>query len=189
MLLPRFFLLAVAVLVASAVHAGASSGGADARRDTCGRGVAFGPATPPFGPASQLQSVAEARDQLSFIPRLPAGRPFRIFVSREQEKRLRRLGLTYRSGPSRWYQLTQGRLFVSDAQFEKSLTVLAARDLCSSRSSTLRLRNGSLALLTEAKDRRLIVFRHGRLELMLLTAPNSGSAMRLRALANALSQS
>lgn len=73
------------------------------------------------------------------------------------------------------------------ARFEQSLRELAARDLCGARSSTFRLRDGTLALLTEAAGRRLVVFRHQGLELMLLTAPEAGSATRLRALANALS--
>jgi hypothetical protein len=102
---------------------------------------------------------------------------------------LRRLGLAYRSSPANWFHLTQGRLLVSVGRFEQSLQELAARDLCGARSSTFRLRDGTLALLTEAKDRRLVVFRHAQLELMLLTSPGASSATRLRALANALSAS
>ncbi|HXG72238.1 MAG TPA: hypothetical protein VNJ04_16630 [Gemmatimonadaceae bacterium] len=110
-------------------------------------------------------------------------------MSREREQRLRRLGLVYRSSPARWFQLTQGRLFVSVDRFEESLRELAARDLCGARSSTFRLRNGTLALLTEAEDRRLIILRRAGLELLLLTSPEASSATRLRALANALSRS
>lgn len=184
------FALTVAV---AGVAAGDGSAVQDRRRDVCGpsggQSVGIvGPATRPFGPALQLRHVGAARMRIAFVPRLPAGKPFRVYVSRERELRLRRLGLAYRSSPSRWFQLTQGRLFVSVARFEQSLRELAARDLCGARSSTFRLRNGTLALLTEAADRRLVVFRHQGLELMLLTAPEAGSAVRLRALANALSR-
>ena len=185
----RAAVLAALVSVASGVAAVDGNAVLDGRRDVCGsRLVGFGPATPPFGPSLQLRRVGEARARIGFVPMLPAGRPFRVFVSGEREARLRRLGLAYRSGPTRWFQLTQGRLFVSVARFEQSLRELAARDLCGARSSTFRLRNGTLALLTEAMDRRLVVFRHRGLELMLLTAPEAGSAARLRALANSLSQ-
>lgn len=185
----RARLLAATVLLASGVLAGVGNAAEDARRDTCGSGRTFGPATPPFGPALQLGSVGEARSRLTFVPRLPAGRPFRIYVSRERQQRLRRLGLTYRGSPSRWFQLTQGRMLVSVARFDESLRELAVRDLCGARSSTLRLRNGTLALQTEAKDRRLIVFQHQGLELMLLTAHGASSEGRLRALANVLTGS
>ena len=187
----RVAVFAVVVLLGSGVAAGVGSSAADVRHDTCvlGGGREFGPATPPFGPALQLRNVDEARSRLGFVPRLPAGRPFRVYVSREREQRLRRLGLVYRSSPARWFQLTQGRLFVSVDRFDESLRELAARDLCGARSSTFRLRNGTLALLTEAEDRRLIILRRAGLELMLLTSPEASSATRLRALANALSRS
>ena len=176
-----------AVLAALAIGVAAGNGSAaQERRSLCGQAVAFGPATPPFGPAMQLPHVGEARRRIDFVPVLPAGRPFRIYVSREREARLRRLGLAYRSSTSRWFHVTQGRLYVSAARFEESLREQAARDLCGARSTTFRLRNGTLALLTEAKDRRLIVFRHHEVELMLLTSPDGGSASRLRALANSL---
>lgn len=182
--------IAVATIAAAALATGVAAGEGsavlDGRRDVCGPSVAFGPATPPFGPALQLSKVSDARARIAFAPRLPAGRPFRVYVSREREARVRRLGLAYRSGPSNWFQLTQGRLFVSVARFEQSLRERAARDLCGARSSTFRLRDGTLALLTEATDRRLILFRYHRLELMLLTAPAAGSTAQLRALANAL---
>ena len=185
----RAAVLTVVVSVAFGVAAGDGNAVVDGRRDVCGPHlVGFGPATPPFGPSLQLRQVGDARARIGFVPMLPAGRPFRVFVSRERETRLRRLGLAYRSGPSRWFQLTQGRLFVSVARFEQSLRELAARDPCGARSSTFRLRDGTLALLTEATDRRLVVFRHRGLELMLLTAPEAGSAARLRALSNSLSQ-
>lgn len=185
---------AVAAVVAVAgIAAGDVNAVGDGRRDVCGlssrQSVGLGPATPPFGPALQLRNLSEARTRIAFRPRLPAGRPFRVYVSREPEARLRRLGLAYRSGPSRWFQVTQGRLFVPIARFEQSLRELAARDLCGARSSTFRLRDGTLALLTEATDRRLVVFRHQGLELLLLSSPEAYSAARLRALANALSRS
>lgn len=181
-----------AVVAVAGIAAGDGSAVGDGRRDVCGpssrQAVGFGPATPPFSPASHVRHVSDARTRIAFVPRLPAGRPFRVFVSREREVRLRRLGLAYRNGPSRWFQLTQGRMFVSVARFEQSLRELAARDLCGARSSTFRLRDGTLALLTEAPDRRLVVFRHQGLELLLSSSREAGSAARLRALANALSQ-
>ena len=180
-----------AVVAVAGIAAGDGSAVEDGRRDVCRRagGQALGPATPPFGPALQLRNLSEARTRIAFVPRLPAGRPFRVYVSREREARLQRLGLVYRSGRAHWFRLTQGRLFVSVARFEQSLRELAARDLCGARSSTFRLRNGTLALLTEAEDRRLVVFRHEGLELLLLTSPEAASAARLRALANDLSAS
>jgi hypothetical protein len=187
----RVAVFAVVMVLGFGVVPEVGSSAPEARRDTCmrGDGRAFGPATPPFGPALQLRHVDEARARLSFVPRLLAGRPFRVYVSREREQRLRRLGLVYRSSPARWFQLTQGRLTLSVARFEESLRELADRDLCGARSSTFRLHNGTLALLTEADDRRLVVLQHKGLELMLFTSPEGSSATRLRALANALSRS
>ena len=184
---PRIGVVAVAAALAGGIAAGAGSAVPDGSRDVCGRSIAIGPATPPFRPSLQVARVSDARRRIAFAPLLPAGKPFRVYVSREGEVRLRRLGLAYRSSPSRWFHLTQGRLLVPVARFEQSLRELAARDACGARSSILLLRNGTLALLTEAADRRLIVFRHDELELMLITSPQAGSAARLRALANSLS--
>jgi hypothetical protein len=62
---------------------------------------------------------------------------------------------------------------------------MSLRDACGD-ATTLRLRNGSLALFLNAHDRRVLRFRSSGIDLMLLTSPTGASPKRLVAVANAL---
>ena len=145
----------------------------------------FGPASRPFAPAQQVASIEAARRRIDFTPRLLAGQPFRVFVSREAEVRQRRVGITYRRNLNSWVTLTQQRATTSRARFDQFIRALSARYECG-EARTLRLRNGSLALLLSARDRRVLRFRSTEIDLMLLGSPTSASQERLLALANVL---
>ncbi len=145
----------------------------------------FGPASRPFAPSHQLPSVQHARSRIGFEPRLPSGRPFRIYVSRESELRQRRIGLSFRQSAVRWFILTEQRAASSKARFEASIREIGARNECRD-AANLRLRDGSLALLTNARDRRVLRFRTAGIDILLMASPRSASTERLVAVANAL---
>ena len=182
--------LAVFVVVAAAavsLGGGGATVGEAAATSCAAQAVNFGPASRPFSPSLQLPALAQARGRIGFQPRLPAGRPFRIYVSREREVRHRRLGLSYRRTADRWFLLTEGRVTSSRARFEAMVREMSARDECGD-ANTARLRNGSLALLLESRDRRVLRFRAAGIDILLLGSPTSASSSRLVAVANSLTK-
>jgi hypothetical protein len=109
-----------------------------------------------------------------------------VYVSREAERRHRRVGITYRRSASSWFTVTQERATTSRALFDSLIRDMSLRYECGGDATTLRLRDGSLALLVNARDRRVLRFRSNGIDLMLLASPTSASRERLVALANAL---
>lgn len=99
--------------------------------------------------------------------------------------RHRRLGLSYRRTADKWFLVSQAPATSSRARFEATIRDMSARDECGD-ATVVRLQNGSLALLVEARDRRVLRLRTAGLDTLLLASPTSATATRLVAVANAL---
>lgn len=99
--------------------------------------------------------------------------------------RHRRLGLSYRRASDKWFLITQAPASSSRARFEAIIRDMSARDECGD-ATLMRLQNGSLALLIEARDRRVLMLRTAGLDILLLSSPTSATASRLVAVANTL---
>ena len=174
--------LPLGVALAAAIVAGSGTAGA-VPSESCGTP---GREELRLAGGRQLPSLAAARRLIVFEPRTPSGRPFRIYVSPESRPVHRRLTLVYRSATGHRYALSQGVAGESQARFGAFARDVARRDPCGSQGSIVRLADGNIALLIEARDRRVLDFRAGKLELQLLGAPGTFSRARALALANVL---
>ncbi len=175
----------VAVLVA--LWGGAAPVGNAAATLCAAQPSNFGPASRPFAPSQQLASLGQARSRIAFEPRLPAGRPFRMYVSREREAKHRRLGLAYRASKHRWFLVSEQRATSSRARFDEFIRELTARDECGD-AVTLRLRDGNLALAIRSADRHVLRLRTHGIDILLFASPRSASPKRLAAIANQLAR-
>lgn len=184
--LERFCWFGVATVILTLGVAGTrgATTAAGASNDSCSardRPLRLAPPT-----SRQMPSLAAARQLVAFDPLVPAGRPFRIHVSRESRSPQRSLSLTYRAADGRRYALSQGRAWDTREQYDSFIRDMARRDPCGVDASAHRLNDGSLALLIEASNRRVLNFRVGNVNLLLLGSPSSLSRAKAFSLANRL---
>ena len=181
----RLAILATGIVLLASWAAGSAPPGKTAASLCAAHPSTIGPASRPFSPSQQLPVLEQARSRIGFEPHLPAGRPFRIYVSRDVELRHRQLGLAYRQSSEKWFLLTEQPSTSSRVRFDQFVRDMSARDECGN-ATTVRLRNGSLALLVDSRDRRVLRFRTAGIDILLLASPSSASSLRLIALANAI---
>jgi preprotein translocase subunit Sss1 len=143
---------------------------------SCARPTAFGPDTA-FGSDRRVRTLPQAVAQVAFEPRLPAGRPYRVYVSTDKAVAERSLTVVYLVKGGSWFRVMQvlSPDWPGPVPWEQYVQGTVAHPApCLRSREAVKLRNGELGLLMTGDERITLHVRADGLFFMLQTSPSGG---------------